>query len=139
MKPLNLKDIEAINQLRQSSKIDREASQEIRKKAIYQLVWAEGPALGHHSEFGHHNWIEAEKEFKENKMRVFNKPAWTFIQLDLLLKQIEHRFPPPDHAPGTYDKHKFALFCPVRSFLAFTVRYDMWDTPSDNLLTCMLY
>ena len=118
--------------------ISKELDKQIRQKALYQLVWAEGK--DHYSELSARDEIEFKKPGTYNNPLTFleNKRSFTFRELDRTLCSEEFRKPSDWGKIGGYIKHKFALFCPKTKEHLYCVRYDMFCGSGDSLLEAMI-
>ena len=110
--------------------------QEIRKKAIYQVIWMEGK--DHYSEISERDTIEFDNGRYNNPLEFLeNKRSFTFEELDRILSLEEFR--KPKDWLGGYIKHKLALFCPETKKFWFSVRYDLFCSEGESLLETMFY
>ena len=142
LEKFTIEEKNALIELEKKGTITRDHFLSIRKKALYQIVWTEGK--DHYSELSTRDEIEF-LDSKEPGKKKFNKPikfipekkCYSFSALELILKCEEYR--KPSDWPGGYIKHKIALFDPETKETLFTVRYDMFCSSQDDLLTCMLY
>ena len=136
---ITLEEKKHIANLYKNFSISEEVNKQIRKKALYQIVWAEGK--DHYSELSRRNEIEFKKPGTYNNPLTFleNKKSFTFEELDKILRLEEFRKPNDWGKIGGYIKHKIALFCPKTKEHLYCVRYDMFCSSGDSLLEAMIY
>ena len=121
---ITLEEKKHIANLYKNFSINKEVNNQIRQKALYQIVWAEGKS--HYSELSAKDEIEFKKPGTyNNKPLTFleNKKSFTFKELDRILSSEEFRKPDDWGKIGGYIKHKIALFC----------------SSGDSLLDAMIY
>ena len=136
---ITLEEKKHLTDLYKNFSISKEVNQQIRKKALYQVVWAEGKS--HYSELSAKDEIEFKKPGAYNKSLTFieNKKSFTFEELNKILRFEELRKPDDWGKIGGYIKHKIALFCPKTKEHLYCVRYDLFCSSGDSLLEAMIY
>ena len=134
---ITLEEKKHIANLYKNFSINTEVNKQIRKKALYQVVWAEGK--DHQSELSAKDEIEFKKPGTYNNPLTFieNKKSFTFEELDKILRFEETR--KTSNWEGGYIKHKIALFCPKTKEHLYCVRYDLFCGSKDTLLEAMIY
>lgn len=136
---ITLEEKKHIANLYKNFSISKEVNKQIRKKALYQIVWTEGK--DHYSELLRKDEIEFKKPGTYNNPLTFleNKKSFTFEELDKILRFEEFRKPNDWGEIGGYIKHKIALFCPKTKEHLYCVRYDLFCSSGDSLLEAMIY
>ena len=136
---ITLEEKKHITNLYKNFSISKEIDKQIRRKALYQIVWAEGK--------DHYSKLSAKDEIEFKTPGIYNKPltflehkkSFTFRELDRILRFEEFRKPDDWGKIGGYIKHKIALFCPKTKQHLYCIRYDLFCSSGDSLLEAMIY